>query len=290
MACHHPLTGYRRASGKVKFTHTILPDWPGAVTVSCGRCTGCRLDHARDWAVRIMHESQLYERSSFITLTYDDDLVPDQLILDHWQNFAKKFRRDIGPFRFFHCGEYGAKLGRPHLHAAIFGHDFSHDRVYHDTTANGDTLWKSKTLEHIWGKGFTPIGDLTFESAGYIARYTLKKKARDGTPGKAIHQHGDRKRPYTTMSRNPGLGKGWLDKYYTDVYPRDHVVTNGRQAPPPKFYDGILEYTDPTLHAKLKQERTDKAKLHKADNTPARLRDKEIVLEAKMKMLNRELE
>ena len=40
------------------------------------------------------------------------------------------------------------------------------------------------------------------------------------------------------MSRRPGIGKGWFDKFHaTDVAPHDHVVINGRAQRPPRYYD-----------------------------------------------------
>lgn len=134
MPCYHPLTGYRSKSGrdpksgKWPLTFDLSNayiDMP--VTVPCGQCIGCRLDKSRDWAVRCLHEASLYQDNCFITLTYDDaHLDPlGSLNKDDFVKFMKRLRFQYGPkIRFFHCGEYGTLLNRPHHHACIFNFDF----------------------------------------------------------------------------------------------------------------------------------------------------------------------
>lgn len=39
----------------------------------------------------------------------------------------------------------------------------------------GDWLYTSKKIQTKWGKGIVIIGNLTYESASYVARYTNKK-------------------------------------------------------------------------------------------------------------------
>ena len=52
---------------------------------------------------------------------------------------------------------------------------------------------------------------------------------------------------FANMSRMPGIGSTWLEKYFDDVYPRDYVVINNTQIKPPRFYDKILEKKDPLI-------------------------------------------
>ena len=99
--------------------------------------------------------------------------------------------------RFFHCGEYGELLYRPHYHACLFGFDFS-DKVLW-STRGGVRLYRSKILEKLWTFGFSTIGDVTFESAAYVARYCTKKITGD----KADEHYNGRSPEYVTMSRPP---------------------------------------------------------------------------------------
>lgn len=129
------------------------------------------------WAVRIVHEAQMWPQNSFITLTYRPEDLPQggSLNVEHYQLFMKKLRaRNTGhKIRFFHCGEYGEKLSRPHYHAILFNYDFPDKKVFSEK--NGNTIYTSELLEDIWGKGFCTIGDVTFQSAAYVARYVMKK-------------------------------------------------------------------------------------------------------------------
>lgn len=93
------------------------------------------------------------------------------------------------------------------------------------------------------------------------------------------------KPPYTTMSRKPGIGKGWIDKYRSDVYPHDYVVDqNMHKSRPPNFYDNQL--SEEELEA-LKAQRASRASAHSADQTPDRLRDRETCHAAKIQSLQR---
>ncbi len=113
----------------------------------------------------------------------------------------------------------------------------------------------SKSLEEIWQNGFALIGDVTFESAAYTARYIMKK-----VTGESSHAHYQGRKPeYTTMSRRPGLGKGWYEKFKSEVYPFDEVIINSKPVRPPRFYDLMLDKEYPDLLYLLKEKRKQKA-------------------------------
>lgn len=243
----HPSTG-----SKISFSRHFSE--AKALHLPCGQCIGCRLERSRRWAVRLMHEAQLHESSCFLTLTYSDDFIPKDLSLDvrHFQLFMKRLRRDFdGRLRFFHCGEYGEKFSRPHYHVCLFGTDFRTDRFDVELSATGLPQWDSLRLCEAWGFGRTRIGELTFESAAYVARYCLKKVTGELAEG---HYQG-RKPEYVTMSRRPGIGAGWFDRFSAEVYPADSVVMRGREMMPPPFYDKLLEKVDPSLFRSIKRER-----------------------------------
>lgn len=235
-----------------------------------------------------MHEAKSHLQNSFITLTYDGNHLPTDLSLNlsHWQNFAKKLRRECGPFRFMHCGEYGDENKRPHYHAVIFGMDFREDRKAHHAI-RGNIYYTSEILSACWQKGFVLIGDLTFESAAYVARYTMKKQ----TGSRAEAHYAGRKPEYMTMSRRPGLGANWIKKWHKDVYPSDEVITRGKRSRPPKFYDNELEKYKPELIKKIKAKRKKKAEKQETtgEQTYWRLETKEKVLKDKIKKKTREI-
>jgi len=178
MACYSPLKGFEnRDDGGIQFKRT--KNAGPAMEVACGQCLGCRIDKSKEWAARIVHESQMHQDNCFITLTYNqENLPPDgSLNKEHFQKFMKRLRRanESTAIRYFHCGEYGEKLERPHYHACLFGINFDSDRVLHSANDRGDILHTSETLTKLWGKGFATIGELNYETAAYTARYIMKK-------------------------------------------------------------------------------------------------------------------
>lgn len=300
MACYSPIRGFRRANGTIAFNSNGAEMARQTASVQCGQCVGCRLNRSRQWAARIMHESQCHDRNSFLTLTYSDAELPPggSLELSHWQNFAKRVRKNLGPFRFFHCGEYGEITMRAHYHAAIFGQDWSHDRQFHKMSKCGKyPLYTSESLDTLWTHGQCLIGSLTFESAAYVARYCLKKitgKQQEGTTviDRNTGQVFDRKPEYATMSRRPGLGKAWFDKFHDDIYPDDYVLTpSGQKSNVPKFYDNQLEALDPNRLSFQKEKRKARGIARRAnsdDETPERLAVRERVTIARQKVFKRD--
>lgn len=304
MACYYPRKGYRsksvNPSGKRSIVFNLnqgFRDLP--VVVPCGQCIGCRLEHSRQWAMRLVHEKSLHETSCFITLTYATENLPkdNSLRKRDFQLFMKKLRKWLAHkrIRFFHCGEYGENFGRPHYHAIIFGHDWS-DKELKFVTKRGDKVYTSKKLEELWGLGLVSTAEVTFESAAYVARYVTKKV----TGEKAIHHYNkidlstgeilsERSPEYVTMSRRPGIGKDWFSKYTSDVFPHDRVVLRGRKMKPPKYYSALYEIHYPEDYARVKALRLKAAKKPEvqADNTHERLRVRETI---QLKKLNEQLQ
>ena len=296
MACYSPITGYRSPAGTITFKRAEgWGDLP--VTINCGNCIGCRLEHARQWSVRCTHEAQMHESNCFLTLTYSDEFMPStgSLNVRDWQTFAKRLRKSRGTFRFYQCGEYGDPEGseRPHHHALIFGLDFSHDQVLHDTTKQGHRIYTSRSLDELWGNGACYIGSLTQQSAAYVARYSLKKQK-----GKKAKSHYERidietgevvdlKPPFSTMSRRPGIGATWYAKYASDVYPNDSFHINGKLQRPPKYYDALHERENPTEHAQVLKTRKATGREHRHNKTPERLKVREYICKQRAGELHR---
>lgn len=303
MTCYRRIKGYRSkdltVNGKRKFVPSSKDSNGSPLQIKCGQCIGCRLDRSLDWAIRITHEASLYEKNCFITLTYSPENLPENgsLVLEHFQLFMKRLRKKYGTnIRFFHCGEYGEQLCRPHYHACLLNFDFP-DKHYFNSTPRGDNTYTSSSLSELWPYGHHQIGELSFESAAYCARYVTKK-----ITGKNSDEHYTRTNPYTgelvrlsseytTMSRRPGIGAPFLARFRNDVYNFDRVVLRGGASiPPPRFYDRTFFNSDPEAFAKIEKRRFDKNATHegiledlrkyKLDGTDERLRVREVVHEA----------
>lgn len=186
--------------------------------LSCGKCTFCLKRRSDHWAARCTHEASTSGPSCFITLTYDNVHLPDDYQLRHSdiQKFMKRLRFHLGRktrVRFVCTGEYGSSGSRPHYHLIIFGFDFSEDRTYF-CTRKGGTLYRSAFLERLWPFGYSSVGELSFKSARYVAKYSLKRRFSQLSV-KLARSLG--LRPEYIVCSN-GIGFEWLKKYYRDIF------------------------------------------------------------------------
>lgn len=280
MACYHPVKAWRsrsvNESGKRPLVFRLqdgFADLP--VVVPCGQCIGCRVARQRAWAVRLLHEASTSTASSFLTLTYRDTEVPYGLVptlapLDVTL-FLKRLRLEIGPVRYFVCGEYGERGDRPHYHMLLYGYDFP-DRKYWCTTG-GNKLFRSALLEKVWPFGNSLIGSVSTASAQYVAKYTVKKVR--GARAEA-HYLG-REPEFARMSRRPGIGSAWVEKFGRGLFPRDFVVVpGGKKVAVPRYY---LEKADECVRRRVKNARK-RAQEGNPENEPERLSGREVYAEA----------
>lgn len=219
----------------------------------CGRCIGCRADQAREWAIRIQHESRMHLFNYFVTLTYDEEHLPKSGHLQpkDLQEFFKAVRRlyPVKTVSYFGCGEYGEETGRPHYHAVLFGPDFL-DRRYLRDCDYGDVWW-SPSLETCWPNGLSELTAVTERSAAYVAGYVRKKliPQAEVADGKYLQIQEGRLRyvspPFSRMSLRPAIGRRWIEKYWRSVYSRDSVVLGGKEWPVPRYYDKWMEQDHP---------------------------------------------
>lgn len=251
----------------------------------CGKCASCKRAYYRTWAIRCMHESMLYPISSFVTLTYDNDHVPtlpvndyvlankvdpkkfvgfshkdsvQVLNMDDVSSFMKRLRyyldKDDYKVRFYAVGEYGKKNKRPHYHAILFGY-FPSDIVL--VGYSGDKvkrpIYRSPFLESVWKKGHVYVGNVTYESCAYVARYVNKKVENSDSPFKEDSR----------MSRNPGIGHDYFLMYYKDWYSYDNlkIRIQGKiqERPIPRYYDKLYSNIDPLDYLSIKDKRLEKA-------------------------------
>ena len=192
----------------------------------------------------------MHDSSCFLTLTFKDEYLPPRGGLEYrdFQLFLKRVRKKFGAgIRFFHSGEYGDGEGKrewhPHHHAILFGLDFvqidPEARVVYRNPKTGDLSYQSRILDELWSKdgenmGLASVGSTSWQSAAYVARYNLKK-----INGEKAKEHYDGRRP-EFMTCSNGIGRDWLLRYHSDVYPRDQVVMNGKEYPVPRYYDRVM--------------------------------------------------
>lgn len=270
------------------------------IEIPCGQCYECRLKRSREWAIRGVHESQMHKDNCFLTLTYDDDhLVSPSLIYKHFSDFLKRLRYYYphDKFSYMVCGEYGETnpctgivdggLYRPHFHCILFGFNFP-DRVPVKYIGQSD-LMKSKELDKIWGYGACRIGEVTFESISYVARYIMKKitgdKAKEHytiitSEGEMI----ERVPEMFQVSRRPAIGKRWFQKYGKDVIHHDKTIARGKEVNIPRYYDKQIPKV---ILGMLQRDREEKGRRYIKDHTDSRDKVRETIVKAGLNQFKR---
>lgn len=89
------------------------------------------------------------------------------------------------------------------------------------------------------------------------------------------------------MSRRPGIGSDWYDKYACDAFPSDFLVIEGGKRPVPRYYTNKLEEEEKKA---IKEKRKARAEANSANSTPERLAVREEVLNLKIQRLQREMD
>jgi len=249
-----------------------------AVKIPCGQCVGCRLERGRQWAVRCMHEKRMSTDAVFATLTYEDAKLPystrgaPTLVRRDATLFLKKLRKKYGSgIRFFGCGEYGGRTARPHYHILLFNVDFPNKRFY-KFAKGGERLYNSSDLDDLWGHGYVVLGDVTFDSARYVAGYILKKVKGMGPSSDRF----GREPEFGMMSRRPGIGRSWLDEHCDEAYVHDNCIIDAKEVALPRYYDVIFEAIDAKRLAVLKRER--RRGIDPKEQTPERRRVREYIV------------
>lgn len=279
MSCTNPwiTTGTKKGqqAKSMKFdnvniaTKFLNENYNGGYTLPCRKCLSCKMDNAREWAVRATMEMKTNKDNNyFITLTYSNEHVPknknglNTLKGEDITLWIKKLRkwleRHNEPKIKYICGsEYGSRTKRPHYHICIFNmkiHDLKETGEVNDM---GDKYYTSEWLEKMWGKGRIMIGNVSYQSAGYVARYTFKKQS------KIDYKELDIEEEKLRMSK--GIGLEYFKNNYKEIYKRDEIIfkTNEKviTTNPPKYYDRQLNKTDPKKLARIIETRIVKAKI-----------------------------
>lgn len=271
---------------------------------NCGQCISCRLARSREWATRCCNEALMHDQNCFLTLTYDDDhLPPDGSIrIKEMQSFMKRLKKKFSSYniRRFYSGEYGDITYRPHYHCILFGIDFSHDRKLL-FVKDDYRYYNSESLDSVWQKGHAVIGEFSFDTAAYVARYTMKKVngPRAHAHYRRVDKNGDEyflEKEFAKASNKPAIGKTWFDKYaVSDVLAYDRIVVDSNAgrgySKPPRYYDKLSERRDAEFYKMTKEKRMQEAQL--ASDNPdlafRRLQDRAECVKSRLKAFVRDV-
>lgn len=158
----------------------------------------------------------MHSESSFITLTYSDEAVPDGHSLQpkHLQDWLKRFRKAIEPLRvrYYAVGEYGDESQRPHYHVAMFGYPSCRYGVSTYNRYRNKCCDRCDLVSQTWGHGHVLLGQLEQASAQYIVGYVTKKMTSSSDD-----RLNGRYPEFARMSRRPGIGVGALDAIFDSI-------------------------------------------------------------------------
>lgn len=187
----------------------------------CGNCIPCRITYSYMWSTRILHELPYWNKSCFLTLTYNDDNLPENKSLrpEDLTNFWKRLRKKNNIIKYFSCGEYGEHTKRPHYHAILMGLNQDDHDMLCDT-------WNMCNWERI------TCGTVTSKSINYTTGYILKKL----TGKKAEEEYTNRGLvpPFTRASQ--GIGLRWATKHADQLKENVYLRVNGKIAGVPLYY------------------------------------------------------
>jgi hypothetical protein len=319
MPCTEPLSCWVHGTtenGKDKYVFRNPGTGAEEQKVPCGKCLSCLIDKSKEWATRGFHESQCHLENCFITLTYNDQHLPEHstLVKEHLTRFIKRLRERIKPIqiKFLAAGEYGSaeNTHRPHYHLCIFGFA-PMDKKYLFTNKHGDPVFTSDFIEQCWKdkddtepKGYITVSELNYRTVAYVARYTVKKIVPRGKrkqekfwidteTGETNYDPEayrynllmQNKIPeYITMSN--GIGKEWHKRHITDTH-KDYITVNYMKAKIPRYYDKLMEEKDPERLEAIKEKRIAVAKeLERSDQEN---KQAATIKENQIKRLNRSL-
>lgn len=137
-------------------------------------------------------------------------------------------------------GEYGELNKRPHWHAIVFNYS-PKDKKYKYTTDRGDEVWESEELTKLWGKGATEFGEVTIDSAGYVARYAAKKLVHGKDQEHDYH-------PIHKTSSKRAIGRSWIEKHWQHTFENGFcVLPNGQTCKIPRYYESWCKKYKPDV-------------------------------------------
>lgn len=229
MKCIHIVKGTHQKRGNRLWTN-----------YQCRKCLPCMITRRQEWTARLLLEMRITLRTYYVTLTYDDLHLPPLASLRRkdLQDFLKRLRKNTrSKLRFFACGEYGDRKGRPHYHLVIFTNSDLNVEMglcpeRRKFASIGGDFHKAWSLDSI------PFGLVDVVSGlgnndskrvfAYVAGYVLKKLGKEKClPGKEPE--------FQVMSTKPGLGVGYVQKLISNLK---------RQNIKPRLYDGVAVESD----------------------------------------------
>lgn len=216
--------------------------------VPCGRCMPCRINKTQSWLVRLELEKMIHNKTSFVTLTYDDEHLPKDKGLHKLdlQLFFKRLRKHGLKFKYYAVGEYGEKEqkyfndddkilvekglvrphGRPHYHILFFGVDFKNDEYFKILC----DCWNNCSTDYFIIHREKLIGSLERASINYVCDYMQKKQY--GVNSQV--EYWNIQAPFSLSSQQLGISAFSDNK--ENYIKNGFIKYNGKNVPIPRYF------------------------------------------------------
>lgn len=259
MGCKNPITVTQNAKGLL-YSRDAARFGVRAFRFPCGHCRNCRLRNRLDWSTRLLLESAEHDEVSVVTLTYRPEDRPESgsLCPADVRAFLKRLRLNVDRvspgrrIRFFAVGEYGAKGPghHPHYHILVFGWNFP-DREFIKFSKSRNRfsrsrrkLFRSALVDRTWRKGHAWVDpEIVGSAVDYVAGYVMKKIAGALAPD----HYGPCEREFLRCSNRPGIGRGYFERHWRDIYGDGYIDVAGRRRRIPRKFDEWLRDTQPEV-------------------------------------------
>lgn len=285
MKCHNPRIGWRIGQHYTKdgilspkitfsereaiayFTATGMLPYMDSYSMAfpCGHCVACLINKRKDWSTRLTHEIGEFDKSCFVTLTYNDDYIPTtskddwsspcklfdtglysgedfipSLCVGDVQRFIKRVRRHL---------EYLPKraknrVGRDHVTSKIryfvvgeYGPK-THRPHYHIiifgwSPSDVTPFFRSKSGQQVYRSAqlekLWPYGYVTVESCGCgTAQYCAQYVTKKLTKKPSRFDSYVVPEFFRYSTRGGGIGTTWLKKYYRQCLRIDYPYVTYR--------------------------------------------------------------
>lgn len=262
MRCTSPRTAWVNPQGG----RPLFGLWSGVepgreFLIACGKCFGCSLDKSSDWALRAQHEARYFDRKSFLTLTFNDEHLPEspEAARREINLFQKRFRKHYGAgHRFFGAMELGERNKRIHAHLLVYGEDFRADAFPVPGGSYEHALWSNPVLQRLWPFGFSSVGELNEKTAAYVAGYVCAKATRPRLVS-VVHPVTGEVRQWPTLYRpfypsRPALGIRFFDDFAEDVW-SGLRARGGARLRTPAAYSKRMKVIDPDRYEQAVEDR-----------------------------------
>lgn len=206
--------------------------------VPCTQCLNCRILKSREWSARLGAESKCWPYTYFLTLTYNDENIPDVEVDKHYltgekcvkvptlntedvKKFIQRYRYNVDKdCTYFYSGEYGTKTHRPHYHLILFTKaKLDIHKIEKDWEIASDGV--CDLLSDMWNLGNVRVAIANGQRLKYVAQYTQKKYAtkNDG------FDYGERKVEFTSMSKKIPLGYKYFQQKKKEILKTDRLIS-----------------------------------------------------------------